>query len=234
MIIDDDNFKDLIKRLAERRASWGDFDRLARFAEVLLEENKQQADALGAMLGRKSSTVIDGMYIYKAASGGAAVMSRKLNYEANKREWQPGDIVIHDADEKSPRMLMIVLGYSRDGQVRSRYLIGKAKGRNRRVWKNYMDCLHEPERFGLQSHWGKYDQERLHVVQEQWNRVRVFNHNHTVGECFSVSCSDGSRYEAKTISEAYLDNEGYAVVALSDSTATLLGSLKPASEKVTA
>lgn len=33
-----------------------------------------------------------------------------MNYEPNTIDWQIGDLVLHDADAKEPRMLMVVVG----------------------------------------------------------------------------------------------------------------------------
>jgi len=45
-----------------------------------------------------------------------------MNYEANKTEWKPGDIVIHDADSKDHKMLMVILSVNDSGMAKSKYL----------------------------------------------------------------------------------------------------------------
>jgi hypothetical protein len=210
MIMGDEQFKDLKKRIAERKASWTDFDRLSQFASKLIEQHDEQSKALAALLEGRSDTVIGGFYIYKAEGGGAAVMSRKLNYEANTNKWQAGDIVIHDGDAKEPKMLMKVLGYSRDGQIRTQYV---SKSRKQRVMKNFFDCLHQPERFDLQSAWGDYAQEHLDRTQADWDRVRIFNFHHAVGTLVHTTSADGG-FDAKTTGPAYIDKGGNAFVSL--------------------
>lgn len=209
MIISDENFQKLLQRLAERRVSWTEIDTLAEFAQWLIEENKLQSKAMAALMDRRRDIVTDGLYIYRAADGGAAVMNRKLNYEPNTEEWMGGDIVIHDGDAKEPKMLMIVLGHSRDGQIRTKYI---SKGRKRRVMKNFLDCLHKPERFNIQSSWGKYTQEVLGRIQIDWDRVRIFNHRHSVGTL--VRATGGGGFEACTTGPAYMDAGGSALVDL--------------------
>lgn len=69
-----------------------------------------------------------------------------MNYRANERVWQVGDLVLHDADAKRADMLMVVVGYARDGLVRTRYV---DDGRRGRVYRNPMAVLHDPARFGV-------------------------------------------------------------------------------------
>lgn len=45
-----------------------------------------------------------------------------MNYEPNTIRWQPGDLVIHDADAKNRHMLMVVLGHDSRGDVQTIYL----------------------------------------------------------------------------------------------------------------
>jgi hypothetical protein len=69
-----------------------------------------------------------------------------MNYEPNTTQWQKGDIVIHDADAKEACMLMRVIGYTRDGLCKTKYV---DKSRKRTVWKNGIEFLHDPARFGI-------------------------------------------------------------------------------------
>lgn len=69
-----------------------------------------------------------------------------MYHEPNTHHWQPGDLVIHDADRKSSHMLMKVIGYTRDGLVKTRYI---SHGSPRKVWINEPRYLHDPSRFGI-------------------------------------------------------------------------------------
>lgn len=76
-----------------------------------------------------------------------------MNYEPNTTHWEPGSLVIHDADAKRPDMLMRVVGYGPDGlcvteYVERRWQDGHGK-RMRSPWRNPITVLHTPERFGL-------------------------------------------------------------------------------------
>lgn len=83
-----------------------------------------------------------------------------MNYEANTIEWKPGDLVLHDDDAKRADMLMVVISRIRSGpnagRYRTRYLntdaceARKAMHQYRRtVWKNSIEKLHDPARFGV-------------------------------------------------------------------------------------
>lgn len=76
---------------------------------------------------------------------------RTTFHEANTCEWQPGDVVIHDADAKRPDMLMVVVGCSRAGVYRSRYLFPSEQPKNwrKKIWRNTIESLHDPRRFGI-------------------------------------------------------------------------------------
>lgn len=72
-----------------------------------------------------------------------------MNYEPSTVLWEPGDLVLHDADAKEPRMLMRVLRYGRDGRCVTVYHTGGVDGKCRRQWKNRPAVLHDPARFGI-------------------------------------------------------------------------------------
>jgi hypothetical protein len=73
-------------------------------------------------------------------------------YEANTTQWKRGDVVIHDADEKSERMLMRVTGYGKDGLCRTRYIGPRRSNLNpKQIWENDIKYLHDPARFGIPS-----------------------------------------------------------------------------------
>lgn len=77
-----------------------------------------------------------------------------MNYEPNTERWKVGDLVIHDADAKTPDMLMIVVGYTKEGQCRTRYHQPPermSKASKRKVWSNDLKYLHDPARFAINS-----------------------------------------------------------------------------------
>lgn len=69
-----------------------------------------------------------------------------MNYEPNARHWERGDFVLHDADAKRADMLMVVIGFTRDGLVKTRY---RDRKRGRKVWVNPLAVLHDSARFGI-------------------------------------------------------------------------------------
>ena len=75
-----------------------------------------------------------------------------LLYEANRVEWKTGDYVVHDSDAKRTDMLMVVIGRSRAGGFRTRYVFpfGLPRSWRRRVWLNTIEALHDPRRFGIE------------------------------------------------------------------------------------
>lgn len=76
-----------------------------------------------------------------------------LIHDPNTTQWQPGDLVIHDSDAKRADMLMIVLGQDATGTFRTRYAFPWAQPRpwRRKVWRNTMEWLHDPARFGIST-----------------------------------------------------------------------------------
>ena len=77
-----------------------------------------------------------------------------MNYEENTTRWKIKDLVIHDADAKQPEMLMMVIGYAKDGRCRTIYaqanrMNGDERRRTSQVWENPLSHLHDPKRFGL-------------------------------------------------------------------------------------
>ena len=71
-----------------------------------------------------------------------------MNYEPNTINWQIGDLVIHDADHKSDDMIMRVVGRTRDGQIKTKYLGPDHRWKNK-IWTNPKEALHDPDRFGI-------------------------------------------------------------------------------------
>lgn len=96
-----------------------------------------------------------------------------MNYEANITPWKHGNIVIHDADAKEPRMLMKVVCIQRDGRYRTQYIDKRHK---RTMWVNDMASLHDPAHFGIDvtSLW----QEELERYQHEFELARRWNCRH--------------------------------------------------------
>jgi hypothetical protein len=69
-------------------------------------------------------------------------------HEANSTRWKLGDHVIHDADAKTERMLMIVTGCTKDGAYITRYA-DKSVCAER--YENPLNVLHDPARFGIET-----------------------------------------------------------------------------------
>lgn len=73
-------------------------------------------------------------------------------YEPNTTEWPIGALVIHDADAKTPRMLMRVTGrVKKTGKYKTRYAFPREvhPAWRRKVWINDISYLHDPARFGI-------------------------------------------------------------------------------------
>jgi hypothetical protein len=73
-----------------------------------------------------------------------------MNYTPNTIDWQIGDLVIHDADDKAEHMLMRVIGIDRHGQIKTKYLFPDTERHfHAKVWTNQKEHLHDPARFGI-------------------------------------------------------------------------------------
>jgi len=80
-----------------------------------------------------------------------------MNYEVNTIRWKVGDLVLHDADHKSAEMLMEVVGYTKEGKCKTKYISdryhrsGNRKDRAtmKNIWVNSIEVLHDPARFGV-------------------------------------------------------------------------------------
>lgn len=81
-------------------------------------------------------------------------------YEPNTTQWKIGDIVLHHADQKHPRMFMVVTGYARDGLCKTLYV---DPNRSRRVYKNDLKNLLDITRFGFDGseNADEYERQRL-------------------------------------------------------------------------
>lgn len=72
--------------------------------------------------------------------------------EPNRIEWEAGDYVIHDSDPKRADMLVVVIGWYRDGGFRTRYAFPSRLPRSwrRRAWRNTIHPLHDPGHFAIE------------------------------------------------------------------------------------
>ena len=71
-----------------------------------------------------------------------------MNDEPNTTEWHVGDLVIHDADEKSSKYLMQVTQINRkDGMIGTIY---HNRAGSHPLYLNKVKFLHDPTRFGIE------------------------------------------------------------------------------------
>lgn len=96
-----------------------------------------------------------------------------MNHEPNLIQWHKGAIVIHDAAAKEPKMLMRVIGYTRDGLVKTQYI---DKRRKRTIHKNPKESLHDPRRFDLLAQ--DFAQDYLERYQDDFWRAKQWNREH--------------------------------------------------------
>jgi hypothetical protein len=132
------------------------------------------------------------------------------NYDKNTIQWRKGDIVIHDADAKSPKMLMKVIGYTRDGLVKTQYVNRELK---RTIWKNEIGNLHSPEIFDIYPDWGNYSQHYLKKLINAWDSVRIWNHNYDIGQLVETTSADGG-FATTTTTKAHVGKSGGAWIGL--------------------
>lgn len=151
-----------------------------------------------------------------------------MNYPPNTTHWRPGDIVLHDADEKSPRMVMRVVGYRKDGTAMCRYIC-PSQGRNlRTILDNDIRYLHDTTQFGIRREWGDDPGFSWEEAHHEWVRVRRWNYHHRPGTKVRTTSAERER-TTTTTTEAYVDNAGQAVVELADGGLWLLQFVKRAS-----
>ena len=77
-----------------------------------------------------------------------------MNYKPNTIDWKVGDIVIHDADAKKPRMLMLVIRVQKNGLIVTEYIdenIRRLCLFLQTKYKNDKKFLHDPKIFGIKS-----------------------------------------------------------------------------------
>jgi hypothetical protein len=125
-----------------------------------------------------------------------------VNYAPNTIHWRAGDVVIHDADAKEPRMLMRVIGFTRDGLVKTQYVDGETWGA--KVYENKPQILHDPKQFGFTAA----------TPQADWELIRRWNRRCEAG-CAVVYTDDlGGQTRTQTRSEAQLLEYQRAVIWL--------------------
>lgn len=73
-----------------------------------------------------------------------------MNDTPNTTHWQKGDLVIHDADAKTDKMLMRVIGYTRDGLCKTQYV---DRQHRRTIYTNELKYLHDPNRPDIRARW---------------------------------------------------------------------------------
>lgn len=119
-----------------------------------------------------------------------------MNYEPNTEQWRWDDLVIHDADQKHPKMLMKVVGFTRDGLVKTQYLDPRGVrngGHSRQIWANDMKYLHDPNRFCIPT---KGVPPRMAVkafeqYMQEWDMMVRWNKTYQVGQEVRTTSDDG-------------------------------------------
>jgi hypothetical protein len=133
-----------------------------------------------------------------------------MNYQANTSHWRKGDIVLHDYDAKEPRMLMKVIGFTRDGRVKTQYCDVTHR---RTVWKNNMICLHDPKQWHINPELGHHKQDYLEKYQDNWLRVKRWNMRYPPGTPVIITSADGIG-ASSTTGQAFFTTSGDAWVHL--------------------
>ena len=72
-----------------------------------------------------------------------------MNDEPNTIDWNIGDIVIHDADAKDERMLMVVTGYDKKNKLYHTRYLNPRYTRTNQIWENDKKYLHDPSRSNI-------------------------------------------------------------------------------------
>lgn len=111
-----------------------------------------------------------------------------MYYEENKIQWRRGDTVLHDADAKEPRMLMVIVGFTRDGLAKCQYVDKRHK---RTIYRNDLKYLHDPKNFGVNRIWNLHGQAAMERYQDEFERVRAWNRRYQVGRRVRTTSADG-------------------------------------------
>lgn len=131
-------------------------------------------------------------------------------YPPNTIEWRKGDVVIHWADAKEPKMLMVIVGRTRDGLIKTQYT---NRERSRTIWTNPMESLLNPKDFDLNPKWGEHEQQHQERYQQEWERVRRWNLRHEPGIAVKTTSADGG-FEAVTMGKAKMFDYGHGSIYL--------------------
>ena len=132
-----------------------------------------------------------------------------VNYEANTIHWVKGSVVIHDADAKEPKMLMRIVGFTRDGLAKCQYVDKRHK---RTIYPNAIAPLHTPARFGLNGNWANENQHQFEKIQGEWEFMRRWNQKRYRQDVM-VKTSDNDR-EYRVMAPACMWQDGTAVILL--------------------
>lgn len=124
-------------------------------------------------------------------------------YDKNIISWKIGDVVIHDSDEKHPKMLMVVRGYDKNTKLyKTRYV--DVHQRKHKLMRNDVSFLHDPNRFGINPIWGTYMQTDLNLVIRNWDKVKFWNYKNPIGTKVYVRWKDAGFY-ATTKTRAWIN-----------------------------
>lgn len=83
---------------------------------------------------------------------GPAAATLPDRYAPNTHHWQVGDLVVHFADYKATYMLMVVVGFTRDGLVKTKYANPSERMHyqtRRKIWVNELAYLLDPAKFNI-------------------------------------------------------------------------------------
>ena len=133
-----------------------------------------------------------------------------MNYPENTTYWQIGAIVLHDADAKEPRMFMQVIGYTKDGCAKTRYIDTTRNGK--KIWTNEMQYLHAPEEFGIGVGCTQNDFDLVKYWNRQCgNREKV----QVIGGCEAITFTQGQAFLLNGVG-AWINTEDCGMVDLSN------------------
>lgn len=157
-----------------------------------------------------------------------------MNNEPNKIPWEKGSIVVHDADLKQPRGLMRITGYTSNGLAKCRYI---SKKMPKKIHENLQMYLLDPAQFGLNARWGELSEDELEAIQTQWEHAQMWNVMNKVGQTvlvvdikkisieemmMDVSIDENNSFRSVTISRAYMNKEGKALIYIEENKQSVL------------